>query len=150
MISYGLLMYKINNQQLLVLLVHPGGPYFKNKQQGYWTIPKGLPLKSEEGLSTAQREFMEETGINPKPPFIDLEEVKQRGGKIVHAWAFENNIEVAQIFSNNFKLEWTPHSGKYQFFLEVDKAAFFTLEEAKQKVNLAQVEFLLRLEKIIL
>jgi len=150
MLSYGLLMYKISNQQLLILLVHPGGPYFKNKQDGYWTIPKGEPIRNEEGLHAAQREFLEETGISPIPPFIDLGEVKQKGGKKVIAWAFENNIEINSITSNNFILEWPPHSGKYQSFPEIDKADFFTLEEAKQKINLAQVEFLKKLEKIIL
>ena len=100
MISYGLLMYKIKNQELFVFIAHPGGPFFKNKQEGYWTIPKGEPLEGENVLIAAQREFTEETGIEPQPPFIDLGEIKQKGGKRVHAWAFENDIEVKSITSN--------------------------------------------------
>ena len=150
MISYGLLMYKINNQRLFVFIAHPGGPYFKNKQEGYWTIPKGEPLENENPLNTAQREFTEETGILPQSPFIDLGEIKQKGGKRVHAWAFENNIYVKSITSNNFTIEWPPRSGKFQSFPEIDKADFFTLEEAEQKINPSQLELLNKLKKIII
>jgi len=147
MISYGLLMYKVKNQQLFVFIAHPGGPFFKNKQDGYWTIPKGEPSENEEPLNTAKREFFEETGINAEPPFIDLGEIKQKGGKKVQAWAFEKDIEVKSITSNNFTIEWPPKSGKRQSFPEIDQAAFFILKEAERKINPAQLELLKKLEK---
>ena len=150
MTSYGLLMYKVINQQILVFLVHPGGPFFKNKQDGYWTIPKGESLENEEHLDTAKREFFEETGITSVLPFINLGEIKQKGGKRVHAWAFEHDIEVKSINSNTFTIEWPPKSGKQQSFPEIDKADFFIISDAEKKINQAQLEFLKKLEKILL
>jgi predicted NUDIX family NTP pyrophosphohydrolase len=142
--SAGLLMYRWQNKALEFFLVHPGGPFFKNKDEGYWTIPKGEPEGNEALLEAAKREFIEETGIEPVGPYIELGQVKQKGGKVVHAWAFEKD-EVKDVISNNFELEWPIKSGKKVFFPEVDKGAYFGLKEAEVKINLAQKDFLLRL-----
>jgi predicted NUDIX family NTP pyrophosphohydrolase len=149
-ISAGLLMYRKKNNQLEFFLVHPGGPYFKNKDDGAWTIPKGEAENTELLLDTAIREFREETGINPAGEFIPLESVKQKGGKTVHAWAFKGDWdETKPIKSNYFEMEWPSHSGKKQKFPEIDKAQFFPLDMAKQKINSAQIDFIVRLEGIL-
>lgn len=145
--SAGLLMYHINHNQLEVFLAHPGGPYFKNKDEGAWTIPKG-EIESEESIfEAAQREFLEETGIRPEGELISLDTVKQKGGKTIYAWAFEGDS--ISFRSNYFEIEWPPHSGRRQKFPEVDKAQFFPLSEAKRKINPAQVLFLDRLQQIL-
>jgi predicted NUDIX family NTP pyrophosphohydrolase len=143
--SAGLLMYRGNKDTLEFFLVHPGGPFFKNKDDGYWTIPKGEPAENEPLLDTAKREFKEETGIEPIGPFIDLGSTKQKGGKVVFAWAFEKN-GANWMNSNYFELEWPPKSGKKVSFPEIDKGGYFTLEEAKVKINSAQVYFLVKLK----
>lgn len=147
-ISAGLLMYKFDREELKVFLVHPGGPFFKNKDEGYWSIPKGLVEKDEDLLNTAIREFKEETGIEPVGEFDSLGWVKQKSGKTVHAWSFEyfgdNDIK---ILSNEFELEWPPNSGQKQFIPEVDKGLLFSVEEARIKINGAQAEFLDVLQK---
>jgi len=141
--SAGLLMYKIQNNQIQIFLVHPGGPFFKNKD--IWGIPKGEIKENEDLLEAAKREFKEETGIQPKEPFIPLEEVKMASGKIVHCWAFEGDWS-GLLISNYFKMEWPPKSGKFISVPEIDKAQFFSLKEAKQKINKAQKELIGRLE----
>src|SRR6185436_13629282 len=114
--SAGLLMYRVKDGRLDVLLGHPGGPFWKGKDKGAWSIPKG-EVESTEGLfETAIREFAEETGFNPTEPFIQLGEVKQKSGKTVHAWAFKGDCEPAQLRSNTFSIEWPPKSGKIQEF----------------------------------
>jgi len=142
-ISAGLLMYKFDGKELKVFLVHPGGPFFKNKDDGYWGIPKGLVEKDEDLLSTAIREFKEETGIEPTGEFTSLGWVKQKSGKTIHAWAFEyfgkNDIK---ILSNNFELEWPPNSGRRQYFPEIDDGQLYSINEARKKMNTAQAEFL--------
>jgi predicted NUDIX family NTP pyrophosphohydrolase len=147
-ISAGLLMYKFVGEELKVFLVHPGGPFFKNKDDGYWSIPKGLVEKEEELLNTAIREFKEETGIEPIGEFDSLGWVKQKSGKTVHAWAFEyygdNDIK---ILSNEFELEWPPNSGRKQFIPEIDDGRFFSINEARLKISGAQAEFLDVLQK---
>jgi len=144
--SAGLLMYHFRNGKLEVLLVHPGGPYFRKKDEGAWSIPKGLMEKDEEPLSAALREFEEETGIKPAGPYLDLGTVRQKSGKIVHAWAFQGDWDSSRpIHSNEFEMEWPPHSGKKQRFPEIDRAGFFTPEEAKKKINPAQAAFIDRL-----
>jgi predicted NUDIX family NTP pyrophosphohydrolase len=143
-ISAGLLMFRFIKQTPEFFLVHPGGPYFKNKDLGYWTIPKGEVIAGEDLLETAEREFFEETSIKPFGPYIELGMVKQKGGKIVHAWAFENDC-VEPIRCNNFTLEWPPKSGTLVSFPEVDKGLYFSLEEALIKINQAQGEFIIRL-----
>ena len=140
--SAGLLMFRRDGGKLEVLLVHPGGPFWKNKDLGAWTIPKGEHDAGEEGLIAAAREFREETGIEPRGPFIALTPVKQAGGKIVAAWAFEGDGDAAAIRSNTFSLEWPRGSGRFQDFPEVDRAAWFSLDEARRKILRGQVPLL--------
>jgi len=141
-ISAGLLLYRIRNGALEFLLVHPGGPFWKNKDAGAWTIPKGEIAEGEEPLAAAIREFEEELGLKPNGPFVELTPIKQRGGKLVHAWALEGDFEPSEIKSNTFKMEWPPRSGQQAEFPEVDRAEFFGLEDAKAKINPAQVPLL--------
>jgi predicted NUDIX family NTP pyrophosphohydrolase len=138
--SAGILMFIVKEDILKILLVHPGGPFFTKKDDGYWGIPKGLVENNENILEAAIREFEEETGIKPVGEYISLGEIKQNSGKIVHAWAVEVKDDSLQDFkSNTFDLEWPPGSGKKQKFPEVDKCEFFTLEEAKKKINPSQI-----------
>lgn len=138
-ISAGLLLYKLAAGELQVLLVHPGGPFFRNKDAGAWTIPKGEVQESEDLFATARREFAEETGLTPTGEFLALTPIKQKGGKVVHAWAVAGNFNPADLKSNTFQLEWPPKSGKFAAFPEVDRAAWFTLAQAKEKINAAQL-----------
>ncbi len=149
-ISAGLLMYRFKDGQLEVFLAHPGGPFFRNKDNGYWSIPKGEIDPHENDLDAAIREFTEETGIVPHGPFIPLNTVKQKSGKIVHAWAFAGNWdETTSIHSNSFEMEWPPHSGIKKQFPEIDRAAFFSTPQALEKINPAQQEFIRRLEQYV-
>jgi predicted NUDIX family NTP pyrophosphohydrolase len=137
--SAGLLMYRKKGGELQVFLAHPGGPLYRKKDQGYWTIPKGEPPENEPLLETAIREFEEETGLRPCGSFIELGSIRQKGGKIVYAWAFEGDHDPLQpIRSNTFEMEWPPRSGRIQSFPEVDRAQFFSLAEAKEKLKEAQ------------
>lgn len=147
--SAGLLMYRIRDGRLEVLLVHPGGPFWRNKDDGAWSIPKGELGAGEDALAAAGREFEEETGIKPNGPFLDLASVKQKGGKLVHAWAFAGDCDPSQIKSNSFTMEWPLHSGQRQEFPEVDRATFFDLEQAKRKINPAQAALMDRLQSKI-
>ncbi|HEY7408391.1 MAG TPA: NUDIX domain-containing protein [Gemmatimonadaceae bacterium] len=148
-LSAGLLMYRFRAGQLEVLLGHPGGPFFTNKDLGAWTIPKGLVDEAEDQLAAARREFEEETGTRPEGRFVPLGEVLQKGGKTVIAWAFEGDLDPAAIRSNTFQREWPPRSGRWQTFPEIDRAAFFSIDEARGKINPAQAEFLSRLERLL-
>lgn len=148
-VSAGLLMYKIE-RKVFVYLVHPGGPYFRNKDKGWWTIPKGLPNPDEDLLNTAIREFEEETGIKSVPPYLDLGSVKQKGGKIVNCWAFKIHSSVEIDFkSNKFLIEWPPGSGKNVLFPEVDKAEWMEIEKAMLYINERQKIFLDRLSDLL-
>jgi len=140
-------MFQKKEGCLHVLLVHPGGPFFRNKDNGAWTIPKGEVMEGEDLLTRAQLEFREEIGIAADASdFIALGTVKQKGGKTVHAWAFEGRLPADFVVaSNTFAMEWPPRSGRTQDFPEIDRAEFFLLEEAKEKMNQAQIEFLDRL-----
>ena len=139
-------MFRRNHDSLEFLLVHPGGPFWKNKEDGAWTIPKGEAQPEEDLLSRAQIEFEEELGIKPLGNWILLGSIKQKGGKIVHAWAFEGDLpEAFDLRSNSFQLEWPPRSGKFKDFPEVDRAEFFPDEIARRKINSAQIPFLDRL-----
>ena len=146
-ISAGLLLYRIRNGALEFLLVHPGGPFWKNKDAGAWTIPKGEIADNEEPLAAAIREFEEELGFKPSGPFIELTSIKQKAGKVVRAWAFEGDCDPSQIKSNTFSMEWPPRSGKQEEFPEVDRAKFFGLEEAKTKINPGQIPLLEELQR---
>jgi len=147
-ISAGLLMFRRRNDQVEVFLAHPGGPLFARKDEGIWTIPKGEAAPEEDLLTRAQIEFEEEVGCRPEnaQEWIDLGWIKQKGGKIVHAWAFEGDLpEPFECKSNLFELEWPPRSGKYQQFPEVDQARFFSEDAAKRKLKPTQLPFLDRL-----
>jgi predicted NUDIX family NTP pyrophosphohydrolase len=146
-ISAGLLMYRMRGGQLEVFLAHPGGPLFKNKDEGHWSIPKGEIEPDEELLGAAIREFEEETGLDPRGDFIELGAIQQKGGKIVHAWAFPGDWdETRPLQSNTFELEWPPRSGTLQRFPEVDRVGFFSIPQAREKLKQAQHAFLDRLE----
>jgi len=148
-VSAGLLMYRRDNGTLQILLAHPGGPFFRNKDDGAWSIPKGEIESGEDLLETAKREFREEIGVTPTGPFIALTTVKQRGGKIVHAWAFEGDCDPTAIVSNTFNMEWPPRSGKQMDFPEIDRAEFFDVSTARQKINAGQVALIDELERIV-
>ena len=135
--------------ELEFLLAHPGGPFWKARDAGAWTIPKGEIQPGEEPLSAARREFEEEIGLKPEGTFLELKPITQKGGKIVHAWAFEGECDTAYIHSNTFQMEWPPHSGKFTTCPEVDRACFFRIAEAKQKINPAQVAFLEELQQLL-
>ena len=140
-------MFRNAKDGLEVLLVHPGGPFFQNKDAGAWTIPKGEAEENEDLLSRARTEFEEELGFAPVGDLIPLGSVRQKGGKLVHAWAFEGDLPVPfTLASNSFTMEWPPRSGRSQAFPEVDRAEFFSMEEARRKINEAQTVFLDRLE----
>jgi predicted NUDIX family NTP pyrophosphohydrolase len=144
-ISAGLLMVRFNNNQPEFFLVHPGGPFFKNKHEGVWSMPKGLVEQNEELLLTATREFEEETGIKPKPPFHSIGTAKLKSGKTIHAWTFIGEWnETSGIKSNTFKLEWPPRSGKFLDIPEADKANWFSFEMACRVMNPGQLVFLER------
>lgn len=130
-----------------MLLVHPGGPFWRNKDKGAWTIPKGEFRAGEDPLAAARREFEEELGTEPVGPFIELTPLKQRGGKTVYAWAFEGDCDTATVHSNTFEMEWPPRSGRTQEFPEIDRAEFFSLDRARNKINPAQVSFLEELDR---
>jgi predicted NUDIX family NTP pyrophosphohydrolase len=142
--SAGILLFR-RSPLLEVLLVHPGGPFWAGKDEHAWSIPKGEAAAGEDPLETARRELMEEIGIQVSGELLPLGDLKQPGGKIVHAWATEQGFDPASLRSNTFQLEWPPHSGKLQDFPEVDRAAWFTLEMAKQKLHKGQVAFVDRL-----
>lgn len=147
-VSAGLLMFRRRASGLEVLLAHPGGPFFAKKDDGVWTIPKGEALPGEDLLVRAQIEFEEEVGIRPSGNWIELGSIKQKGGKTVHAWAFEGDLpDSFKIKSNTFEIEWPPRSGKLKQFPEVDGAEFFTEDVARRKINPAQIALLDRLHE---
>ena len=144
--SAGILLYRIRNKTLELFLVHPGGPFFANKDHGAWSIPKGEFENDEEPLAAAKREFKEETGMELSGEFIQLAFIKQKSGKMVYAWAVEGDIDPEKIKSNNFEIEWPPKSGKMKTFPEIDKAAWFNLNEAIVKINSGQLALIKELE----
>lgn len=148
--SAGLLMYHWDKQEVEVLLVHPGGPYWSNKDKGAWSIPKGEFSLDEDSLEVAKREFTEETGFLVSGEFKELTPIKQKSGKLVYAWAIEGYIDASKVVSNTFTIEWPPISEQQQTFPEVDKAKWFSLEEAKQKINGGQIALLDELKSILI
>jgi len=137
--SAGVLLYRKISDQLQVFLVHPGGPFYINKDNGSWSIPKGEFLDDEDPLVAAKREFFEETGQAIDGNFIRLAPIQQKGGKRVYAWAIEGDINHETIASNTFEMEWPPRSGKNKSFPEIDRAGWFSVDEAKVKINAAQM-----------
>jgi len=146
MLSAGLLLFRRKGGGLEVFLAHPGGPFWEKRDIGAWTIPKGVVNEGEELLAAACREFEEETGIKPQPPFLPLGSIRQRGGKTVHAWAWEGDADPAQTTSNTMDLEWPRGSGKWITYPEVDRCAWFDPQTARKKINVAQAELIDRLE----
>ncbi len=146
--SAGILLYRNKTTRLEIFLIHPGGPFFKHKDEGAWSIPKGEFLDGEEPLAAAKREFLEETGQPIDGNFIKLTPVQLKSGKIIHAWAVEGDINHQNIISNHFEMEWPPKSGKMMSFPEVDKAGWFDADMAKLKLNAAQVRLVEELEDL--
>ena len=147
--SAGLVVFRKQKNELQFFLVHPGGPFFARKDAGAWSIPKGEFDESEDALAAAKREFKEETGIAMEGKFISLTAVKLKSGKHVHAWAIEGDLDETTIASNTFEIEWPPKSGKQKTFPEIDKASWFNLKEAKEKINPAQAALLEETARII-
>ncbi|RXH03005.1 NUDIX domain-containing protein [Bradyrhizobium zhanjiangense] len=145
--SAGIIAYR-KRRRVEVLLVHPGGPFWRNKDLGAWSIPKGEYADEEDGEIAARREFAEELGLELSVPLIALGEVKQRGGKLVTAFAAELDIDTSSLRSNTFEIEWPPRSGKRQTFPEVDRAEWFTLKEAQERINAGQRPLLDRLQRL--
>ncbi len=147
--SAGLLMYRFRDRVLEVFLAHPGGPFWAKKDLGSWTIPKGEYGPDETPVEAARREFGEETACPSGGDLLPLTPLKQASGKIIAAWAFRGDCDAGASRSNTFSLEWPPGSGRQVEFPEVDRAAWFTLEEAKEKINQGQLGFLEELEQIL-
>jgi len=147
--SVGILMHKRVDGQRLVLLVHPGGPFWRGKDLGAWSIPKGEPEPGEDLEATARREFTEELGTAPEGPLLPLGQVRQRGGKAVTAFAVAGDLDVSRVRSSEFELEWPPRSGRTQSFPEVDRAEWFDLATARHKILEGQRPLLDRLEEIL-
>lgn len=147
--SAGILLYRKTVKGLEFFLVHPGGPFFRNKGLGWWTVPKGEPAPDELPLDTAIREFEEETGYRPEGTFIPLQPIVQKGGKKVWCWAVAGDLDHRKIRCNTFNLEWPPKSGKMVAFEEVDKAGWFPLQEAKRYINEKQFAFLMELNALL-
>lgn len=145
-VSAGLVVFR-RRRGLEVLLAHPGGPFWRRKDDGVWTIPKGLIEPGEDPLAAAQREFTEETNFAVSAPFIALAPVKQKSGKIVHAWAVEADVDLAHFVSNTFEIEWPPKSGRRQSFPEIDRVGYFTLPAAAIKILTYQLPLLRELEQ---
>jgi len=147
--SAGLLMYRRPRGVLEVFLVHPGGPFWQKKDAGSWSIPKGEYMPGEDPLEAAKREFQEETSFKASGEFIPLTPRKQPSGKIISAWAFEGDCDAAAIKSNTFLMEWPPRSGRQQEFPEVDRAGWFSVPVAKEKIIKGQSSFLEELTQVV-
>lgn len=147
--SAGLLMFRRTSGRLEVLLAHPGGPYWKKRDLGAWTLPKGLVNDGEALLDGARREFAEETAIVPAGPFLPLGSIRQKAGKRVHAWAWEGDADADATASNVMRTEWPRGSGRWISFPEVDRCAWFSAAEARERINAAQAEFITRLEALL-
>jgi len=147
--SAGLLLYRVREGALEVFLVHPGGPFWAKKDLGAWSIPKGEIGEGEDPLEAARREFEEETGFRPEGVFRELAPVRQKSGKVVHAWAVEGDCDAAAIRSNTFPLEWPPRSGRWMDVPEVDRAGWFDLDTARAKILEGQRGLLEELRRLV-
>jgi predicted NUDIX family NTP pyrophosphohydrolase len=148
--SAGLLVFRIRQNDLQIFLMHPGGPFFARKDLGAWSIPKGEIGENENEAEAAKREFEEETGFQFKGDLISLKPIKQKSGKTVVAWATEQDFDVSKIKSNLFEMEWPPKSGKYQQFPEMDRAEWFSVSDAKEKIIPGQNGLIEELEDILI
>ncbi|HKQ88324.1 MAG TPA: NUDIX domain-containing protein [Candidatus Acidoferrales bacterium] len=147
--SAGLILYRMQHDKLEVLLVHPGGPFWRSKDEGAWFIAKGELDAGEEPLAGAKREFEEETGLKPEGEFLALGSVKQKSGKTIYAWAFEGDCDPSALKSNTFTIEWPPKSGRQGEFPEIDQAGFFSVAQAKVKMHPAEFPLVLRLQELL-
>ena len=147
-VSAGILMFRRQGGALEVFLAHPGGPFWVRRDAGAWTIPKGVVGEGEDLLDAARRELREETGLSPRGPFVSLGSVKQKAGKTVHAWACEGDADPTAVTSNETQVEWPRNSGKWLTYPEVDRCEWFTIDEARTKMNPAQAELLDRLQVV--
>jgi predicted NUDIX family NTP pyrophosphohydrolase len=147
--SAGILVYKNIQESIVILLVHPGGPFWAKKDLNSWSVPKGEFNESEDPFEAAKREFSEETGFLPEGEFIRLETVKQPGGKIIHTWAVNGDFDVSGLKSNLFTMEWPPKSGRSKEFPEIDRAEWFAVETAKLKIVKGQIPIIENLEFIL-
>jgi predicted NUDIX family NTP pyrophosphohydrolase len=147
--SAGLLLFRRRPNGLELFLAHPGGPFWHNRDAGAWTIPKGVAEEGEDLLMAACREFEEETGIHPTGPFVPLGSIRQKAGKLVHAWAWEGDADPAKVTSNTMNTEWPRGSGRFITFPEVDRCAWFDHQAAREKLNPAQAELIDRLETVL-
>jgi predicted NUDIX family NTP pyrophosphohydrolase len=145
-VSAGLLLFRRPCGELEVFLAHPGGPFWEDRDLGAWTIPKGLVERGEDPLATAVREFEEETGIRPEGPFVPLGSVRQKAGKLVHAWAWEGEADARRVRSNTMRVEVPRGSGRWLTIPEVDRCEWFDAERAREKINPAQAELIDRLQ----
>jgi predicted NUDIX family NTP pyrophosphohydrolase len=145
--SAGVLLFRRVGGEIEVLLAHPGGPFWKNKDEGAWSIPKGEYAENDDPPAAAKREFAEEIGLTPSGVFIPLGEIRQPGGKVVTAWAVEGDLDTTKVRSDTFSMPWPPRSGKLQEFPEIDRAEWFPLEVARRKILKGQAEFLDRLAR---
>jgi predicted NUDIX family NTP pyrophosphohydrolase len=144
------MLYRRIEGRLELLLAHPGGPYFERRDAGHWTLPKGEPNDSEALVDAARREFAEETGLPlPGGPMIELGTIVQKGGKVVHAWAVEGNLDVEATHSNTIEIEWPPGSGRVEAIPEVDRVAWFAPAEARRRIKAAQTPLIDRLEEVL-
>jgi predicted NUDIX family NTP pyrophosphohydrolase len=148
-ISAGLLLYRRTAAGLELFLAHPGGPFWKGRDAGAWTIPKGVAEPGEDLLAAACREFEEETGVHPAGPFVSLGVIRQKAGKVVHAWGWEGDADPSEVTSNTMKTEWPRGSGRWLSFPEVDRCAWFTPPVARSKINTAQIQLIDRLESML-
>jgi predicted NUDIX family NTP pyrophosphohydrolase len=147
--SAGLLLFRRTSGALELFLAHPGGPFWHNRDAGAWTIPKGVAEVGEDTLAAACREFEEETGVHPVGPFVPLGRIRQKAGKLVHAWAWEGDADPVSVTSNTMKTEWPRGSGRFISFPEIDRCAWFDPRVAREKINPAQAELIDRLEMVL-
>lgn len=148
-ISAGLLLFRRNGDDLECFLAHPGGPFWRNRHEGAWTIPKGLVEENEAPMEAAMREFQEETGLHPSGPYLELGFIRLKSGKTVHAWAWEGDADPESIRSNLARLEWPRSSGRWITYPEVDRCGWYPADEAKALINPSQAELIERLERLL-
>jgi predicted NUDIX family NTP pyrophosphohydrolase len=148
-VSAGLMLFRRGPRGVEVFLAHPGGPFWQRRDDGAWTIPKGVVAEGEALLDAARREFTEETGLVPRGPYLALGSIRQKAGKTVHAWAWEGDADAAQVHSNTMRTEWPRGSGTWITFPEVDRCAWFDPAAARRKLNPAQAELIDRLDAVL-